>query len=436
MKRKRVVFISPPFYSQFAPILALAEACAAEEADVWIAVTREFEPAVRSAKLSFIELKINYNSNTGVLKSTKQPAVEKTVITDFVRTTAMGPIPTLLLQSRNRKRDMFYKPETLIDRIASINKNIQPDLWVVDQLSYAVTLSLYCLQLPFASFITGHPYTLPSRGTNYSVPADWPHCFKISESEMKELCKITHGVQRLFTLRFNRVIRRHSKKLHPVKNAFTFASSSKIIFNYPPFRNTHPPEYQGDFIYLGYCFSRQKLPQNWRPKVSGWNHRPRIMIVLGTFLSCRVDVVSRIIRCMKKAYPASIIFAASGGSKLSLRELGLKKVIVKDFLPQRALMPFMDLLIFHAGCSSFVEALYHGTPIIALPFSSDQFNLACDIEKMRLGEVLDPNNFKEKEIIAATKKAMSPSRITKLLYWKKRIRALGPRYGARRLLNF
>ena len=37
------------------------------------------------------------------------------------------------------------------------------------------------------------------------------------------------------------------------------------------------------------------------------------------------------------------------------------------------------------------EALPHGVPLLVLPFSTDQFAVAADLERTGLGRALDPN---------------------------------------------
>ncbi|MBN2325061.1 MAG: hypothetical protein JXQ30_15135 [Spirochaetes bacterium] len=52
--------------------------------------------------------------------------------------------------------------------------------------------------------------------------------------------------------------------------------------------------------------------------------------------------------------------------------------IAREFVPQKALMPYADVVVHHGGSNSFSEALCCSTSMVLLPFSSDQFDIARD----------------------------------------------------------
>ena len=65
--------------------------------------------------------------------------------------------------------------------------------------------------------------------------------------------------------------------------------------------------------------------------------------------------------------------------------------LVRPFLPQVALVRHAAVAITHAGNNGVTEALAHGVPMVVLPFSTDQFAVAADLERTGLGRALDPN---------------------------------------------
>ena len=78
--------------------------------------------------------------------------------------------------------------------------------------------------------------------------------------------------------------------------------------------------------------------------------------------------------------------------------------------------------------------MYYGKEIIVLPFSSDQFNIAYDVEFNNLGIVLDPNDFSKEELREAfntNKKTSSEN----LQYWSKFSKERGTDYAARVILD-
>ena len=65
--------------------------------------------------------------------------------------------------------------------------------------------------------------------------------------------------------------------------------------------------------------------------------------------------------------------------------------LVREFLPQVAVLERAALAVTHGGNNSVTESLLFGVPMLVLPFSTDQFAGAAAIEKAGLGRVLDPN---------------------------------------------
>jgi zeaxanthin glucosyltransferase len=82
---------------------------------------------------------------------------------------------------------------------------------------------------------------------------------------------------------------------------------------------------------------------------------------------------------------------ASGSSDLSDGPAVPDDWLIRPYLPQVALLDRASLAITHAGNNSVTEALTAGVPLLALPFSTDQFAGAAAIESAGLGLALDPN---------------------------------------------
>ncbi|KPJ81871.1 MAG: hypothetical protein AMS17_19280 [Spirochaetes bacterium DG_61] len=95
----------------------------------------------------------------------------------------------------------------------------------------------------------------------------------------------------------------------------------------------------------------------------------------------------------------------------------------------------MDVVIHHGGNNSFTESLYFGKPMVIMPFSSDQFDIASDAEELRIAGVLNPNSFGIGSIKKALRHTLSRESEKALLYWKQKLATRGPRYAVRRLLS-
>ncbi|MEU2826115.1 hypothetical protein ABZ763_28615 [Streptomyces bacillaris] len=150
----------------------MAGALARAGADVQFASAPLFEPLARSASARFFPLTITRNANTGIARSTRQGAREAERLEEFLGSTRDGAVEALLTQSRHRREDMLSDPAEVLAGIRALHARLSPDWYVVDQLSYPVTLALHCLGLRYATFCPGHPTYVPhSPDTLFGVPS-------------------------------------------------------------------------------------------------------------------------------------------------------------------------------------------------------------------------------------------------------------------------
>ena len=77
-----------------------------------------------------------------------------------------------------------------------------------------------------------------------------------------------------------------------------------------------------------------------------------------------------------------------------------ENVRVVDWMPQNDLLghPNMKLFITHCGMNSYIEAVYQGVPLLAMPFANDQHGTAALVESKGIGEIIDLNNFTSDEL--------------------------------------
>jgi UDP:flavonoid glycosyltransferase YjiC (YdhE family) len=444
MKRAKVVVISPPFFSHFRSLLSLSLAFAERGWQTRVACSGDFEAEIRDRNLGFVELVISRNANTGIAEKTEQPKEEQERISAFLEATRRGALETLMLQAEHRKLDMLFEPEYLADQIEAIQRREKADLYVVDQLSYGVTIALYLLGLPFVSFCPAHPYSIPVDQNLYGVPAVWPEVFTAGSADAAEgtaaidpellehLKTLSVQVEEYFTGEFNAVLERSAPQRQPIVNAFRFTSSLAVLYNYPEFSPGR--EIAGTTpIFLGSCFQPETLPSEWRRLLDDRRElAPKVLVALGTFLSARTDVIGRCIRGILQAFPRALIIAGADAQEPILKGLPEDQVLVRSFVPQIGLLPEMDLFVHHGGNNSFTESLHYRVPTILLPFSSDQFNVARDAESQGIARVLDPNHFTEPQMAEAARRTLEGGKEL-LSSWSRWVRERGPGYAVQRL---
>ncbi len=431
MKYKHIFVISPPFYSHFNPLIVLAKSLKKQGSKVTIGCSREFEEKVLAENLEFYEIDISSNKNVGEAESTDQPDAEKERLDEFFKSTEKGAIETLITQSRHRKADMLYNPGKLIHGIREIDQKLNVDLYVVDILSYSVTLALYYLNLPFITYCPPHPDTIPVGEAHYGVPKNWPSAIKVSEDDVSRLKQVSEETQKEFTQVFNQIIR-ENKDLEETNNAFSLVSNIGTVYNYFDFYGREGVTGEPFSIYAANSFTPEKLEETWIERIKTKDRK--IMITLGTFLSYRKDVLEKLIVNIRKIYPDALLVVSAGANAKHLSHLRTENTIIEDFIPQIALMPYIDTVIFHGGCNTFTEAMYYGKKMMVLPFSSDQFNIAYDVEKNKLGSIEDPNNFNQQDLEKAFEFIDNETEES-IKYWSEISKERGADYAAKIILS-
>ncbi|WP_211653330.1 glycosyltransferase [Planococcus alpniumensis] len=431
MKYKKIFVVSPPFYSHFNPLLVLAKSFQEQGAQVTVGCSIEFKEQILKENFAFYEIDISSNKNTGTSEDTVQPDTERMRLEEFFESTKKGAVETLITQSRHRKADMLYNPQELIDKIKAIDDSMDVDLYVVDILSYSVTLSLYFLGVPFVTFCPPHPNTIPRDGRYFNVPKSWPEAITVDEEDLKKLKQVSTQTQQEFTEVFNNIIS-ENKSIKKISNAFSLVSEIAVIYNYFDFNNIEKSEENPKELFIGNSFQAVALDEEWMEKIA--TKEKKIMISLGTFLSNRKDVLEKLILSARESHPDALLIVSAGSHSEELQKYSSPNTIIEGFIPQVALMQYVDTVLFHGGCNTLTEAMYHGKEMVILPFSSDQFNIAYDIEKHNLGRVLDPNNFSQLELAKALAELEETSK-DNLRYWRNVSRDRGADYAVKKILE-
>jgi rhamnosyltransferase subunit B len=76
-------------------------------------------------------------------------------------------------------------------------------------------------------------------------------------------------------------------------------------------------------------------------------------------------------------------------------------VLWQEYVPLRALLPFVDGLVHHGGIGTTAEALRAGVPQLVVPLAHDQFDNAARVEALGTGRRLDASRLTERRLVDA-----------------------------------
>lgn len=424
------VVVSPPFRSHAQPMSVFATALnTAGAREVTFACGAEF--ADLAPGVPFAELRSTRDSNSGIAERTAQDARSTRDITDFLDATKGGAASALLTQTRRRRADPLAAPDQVLRTLRALQDRLRPDWYVVDQIDYATTLALHALDLPFVSYVTGHPTYLVTRDDQFfGLPQAWPSAVRPSPEELAELTAEVQLTDRALTAAFTKFLRDFAPRRPMPPRAFAMTSSHAAVVNYPELPWLPPLPAQQEQIFLGHCTTSEPLDDTWLDRVRG---RRVVLVALGTFLSARHDVLRTVVRGALRIPDVTVVVAA-GGRVAELADLAADpRVVLDSVVPQRALLPHVAAMVHHGGNNSFTECLQAGVPAVVLPFSSDQFCIAHDAERAGAGVCLDPNAAEPEDVTKALRSLLEePQPFAGL---RDAVRAAGPDRGAARLLE-
>ncbi|MFI9830881.1 glycosyltransferase [Streptomyces sp. NPDC051913] len=401
----RVVVVSPPFLSHAQPLSVLAGALRERGAEVHFACAPAFEHLARREGTGFVPLSVTRNANTGVAEATRQDAREAERLREFLDATREGAVAALLAQARHRRADMLADPEGVLDALRTTDRRLRPDWYVVDQLSYPVTLALHCLDLPYATFCPGHPsYVLSGPDTWFGLPYAWPDALRPDGDALEELSGAVRANDEAFTALFAAFAREHAPSRPAPGRAFALSSPHAVVHAYPelPWLPT-PPEGTVRLFTGHMAAPAPELDPQWQARLKGLRDVAArvVLVALGTFLSARDDVLRTVVEGVLAGLPDTAVVVAAGERTRALADLAGDRAVVVPSVPQQALLEHVDAMVHHGGGNSFTECLRAGVPALLLPFSSDQFSVAYDAQRSGAGVVRDPNTLSPEDVPTA-----------------------------------
>lgn len=123
------------------------------------------------------------------------------------------------------------------------------------------------------------------------------------------------------------------------------------------------------------------------PDIGTVRNRPLIYLTFGTFYGMVGLAPFRAILDVLERMDVDAIVTTGN---VPLGELGKRRanVVLKDFIPQRAILDHADLTITHGGAGPVFASLSYGVPLVVLPQGADHFDNARAVERGAVGRCL------------------------------------------------
>ncbi|GAA3691123.1 hypothetical protein GCM10022399_03710 [Terrabacter ginsenosidimutans] len=404
-----LLVISPDYASHLYPLATLATAWRDAGERVVVATGATTDALVTMFGYEREHLQLGRGSNPGVIRAEEQPAGEDDSLRGFFAATRIGAIETLAYQARARGDDLLWNAVGVARAVHDVVDRVRPDTIVVDHLAFGARLGLTSQGISHADVVLGHPSALTVGDEVYGYPPAWPRAFRPDPDALQELRRLSEGVRDDFTAQWNSALAQLSPGAAPSNDAFA-ETGDVLLLNYP--EELH--EAQRTSLLPHHTFLGSAVREEARDEqVERWldnGDEPVVYVSLGSFLSARSDVLTRIAGALRGLDVR--VALANGSTPRDLLGPLPPSWLVRETLPQVTLLHRAALAVSHGGNNSVTEALTAGVPLLLLPLSTDQFAGAAAIERSGLGEVLDPNRASAEDIRASAELllGLDPSR--------------------------
>ena len=378
-----VLVLSPDYASHYGPLAVLARAAKLHGRRVVVATGPGLRARVEADGFEWTTLRLGADSNHGVV-------TETSTIGRFIAATTAGPLATLRFQALEREHDLLWCPERVGRDIADLCDRLDPADVLVDHVSFGSTLAMYATGRPFVSLVPGHPSQLPVGAERYGIPPQWPLGLQPDSVELARLEVLVDRVTAAFTARWNTALETLAPGRDAVEDAFR-VHGRRVLYNgiatiQEAGRLT---QLSTDHRFVGPLVREEALPHTMRSWTDRSDGRPQVYVALGTFLSSRFDVLEKIAEALR------LVGARAAIALGATPEMALGPVppdwLIASRLPQVAMLRSADIVIHHGGNNTVQEALVSGARQLVLPFSTDQFANAADLERVGRASVRSPN---------------------------------------------
>lgn len=342
----KVLLLSIPSHGHMNPLLGLANELIKQGEKVTFFSSEEFRSSVESIGAKFVA----YGEDMNIFKIERGEAKPKT-----------GLLGALL------------QPQKFIDGVLAQIGNEKYDYLIFSAAYPYATVIAQVLGIPsVSSFAVFMPIKklLQQKSTNGAAKGP----FQMTPEMMQLLQETIDGVMQTYNV---------SLPHHPLELMIN-KGDLNIIYTSEYFLGERD-EYDDSFILVGPpVFAKQYDIDFPFELLKG---KQVIYISLGTMFGNHSHQLNLVLFDAFRDTPFTVVMAAHGVDR-SLYDVP-HNFIIRDYVPQLDLLPYLSAAITHAGMNSIGDLLYHAVPFVSIPLGADQFYLANRAAELGATIVLD-----------------------------------------------
>ena len=353
------------------PLTALGRELATRDHEVTVFQVPDLEPLVRATGLGFRQIG-RRDFPLGTLR-----------VLDEKLSRLQGPVAMNFVFERIR-----WSSQLVLRDAPKAIRSEQIEALLVDQAEFAGGSVAEHLGVPFVTAILTLPLDLHS-----SLP--FGRLWVETEEDLGLRDRNPAGNSRLGFAQSSilALIARQRRKwgLAPKISFDAFDSELAQIAQVPAcfdFRDRKPPS----FHYTGPFFDQTGREEVCFPWHRVDSSRPLVFVSMGT-LQNGIERIFRVVAETCADLPVQLVISLGGGlSPEIFGDLPGKPILVR-YAPQLQLLSRAALTIFHGGLNTALESLAHGVPMIAIPITFDQPEVAARIVWTGTGKMIPISEF-------------------------------------------
>lgn len=363
----KYLFVVPPFSGHINPTLGIGEKLLDQGHNVgWVSVDPVLECRIpKGADFILLEFPMD---------DTEQKKVEQQ-LEELSKRSVYGLDSLKFLYE-----DVLVPMNTkMFDPIIQVLDNYKPDVVINDHQLFAAAVAAKLKNIPYATSVTA-PAAIKE-------DVSFPNIHKWESEQIVNFQKI-HGITSEYRL--------------DCSSLLTLVYTSQEFFG----DNNFSDNYQ----FIGPIIKRPPLNQKSFDfdVVKNKGNKKNIFVSIGTMFDHTQK--KKFFDKVVEAFAEDILYNVIVVSHPEIFDTLPSNFHVYEFVPQLELMPYIDVVVCHAGHNTVCEALYNAKPLVVLPVAYDQSFVASCVTSSGCGIRLNFNRFKSQQLKEAIEMIFSDSK--------------------------
>jgi MGT family glycosyltransferase len=156
-------------------------------------------------------------------------------------------------------------------------------------------------------------------------------------------------------------------------------------------------DYSPNVRYVGPVLDEGDPEYRWDLPWAPDDPRPLILVSLSTTYQHQEEALHRILEAVASVPGRRLLSLARGIESAEVE--APNDIVVRDWVPHAAILPYASVVASHAGLGTVSAALTHGVPLLCIPLGREQPNNARRVEACEAGRVMaeeaSPNEIRD-----------------------------------------